>query len=348
MKKDKSKIKNIIILATGYGLMVTLLSGCVTIYPYAASEEIREVQEELKLKALKFKIDQLVRVNNTGYHLLRSLPKEEWRGEYVYSGLLLAEIDEYLKKLYNLSFDYGVVIIGTVKDSPAQISGFLAGDVIKTIENREMKDINDIVWILKRYRPKDSIKIEIIRGEKKLILPLTLESKPIDVSFRVFDSQEVNAGATENLIVVTYGLLRFLKSDEELAVVLGHELAHITRGHLLKVRGIDLLSMILGIAAGVGMERVSPGAGDVTARIINSAFSARFSKEFEREADYFGLRYAYLAGYDIEKGSEIWERFAIEVPSSLVENFFSTHPTSAERLVRIKKAVSEIKEESPK
>jgi len=333
-----------VILVTGYWLLVTGLSGCVTIYPYATSEEIKSAQEELKVKALKFKIEQLVKVNNVGFQLIKSLPEEDKRGEFVYSGLLLAEIDEYLKRLYNLSEDWGVVIVGKVKESPAERAGFLAGDIIDKCQDRKVRDIKDIVGILKRYRPKDKIDFEVIRGEKRLTLTLILGSKPVDVSFKLHDSQEVNAGATENLIVATYGLLRFLKSEDELAVVLGHELAHITRDHLLKVRGADLISMILGIAAGIGMESVSPGAGDITARVISSAFGVRFSREFEKEADYFGLRYAYLAAFNIEEGSEIWERFAIEVPSSLTENFFSTHPTSAERLVRIEKAVSEIKQ----
>ena len=328
-------------------LFAIFLCGCATIYPYATTREIREAQEELKVKALKFKIEQLVRVNDVGIRLLKSLPEEDRRGEFIYSGLLLSNVDKYLQRLYNLSKDFGVVIIGTVKNSPAQISGFLAGDIIDKIEDRKIRNVEDVGWILKRYRPNDLLNIEIIRGETKLNLSLKSKSKPVNVSFRMYDSQEVNAGVTQNLVVVTYGLLRFLKSDDELAVVLGHELAHITRGHLLKVRGTDLLSMILGIAAGVGMESISPGAGDITARIISSAFGARFTREFEKEADYFGLKYVHLAGYDIEEGSEIYERLAIEVPSSLTENFFSTHPTSAERLVRIKKAVSEIKEGKP-
>lgn len=350
MRKDKIKNRKketgskILILVSGLWLLVSSLCGCATIYPYVTSQEIREVQEELKVKALKFKIEQLVRINNVGFRLLKSLPEEDRRGEFVYSGLLLSEIDEYLQRLYNLSKDSGVVIIGTVKDSPAEKSGFLAGDIIDRIENRKIRNIQDIVWILKRYRPKESINLEIVRGEKNLNVSLRLGSIPVNVSFRMHDSQEVNAGVTPELVVVTYGLMRFLKSDDELAVVLGHELAHITRGHFLKRGGTDLISMILGIALGIGMESISPGAGDTTARIVSSAFGARFSREFEKEADYFGLRYAYLAGYDIERGSDIWERFAIEVPVSLTENFFSTHPASPERLVRIKKAVSEIKE----
>ncbi len=341
-RKDKIKNQKFLLLSIYY-LLSTVLCGCATIYPYATPQEIREAEEELRVKALKFKIEYLVRVNEVGFNLLKSLPPEDHKGEFVFSGLLLAQIDKYLKRLYNLSEDTGAVIIGTIKDSPADSAGFLVGDIVKKVESKNIRDVRDFVWTLKKYRPKDSITLDVIRGEESLSITLKLGTSPVDVYFKMHDSQEVNAGVTENLVVVTYGLMRFLKSDDELAVILGHELAHITRGHLLKVRGTSLASLVLGIALGVGIESIFPGAGDITTRIISSAFGARFTREFEREADYFGLKYAYLADYDIEEGSGAWERFAVEVPSSLTRDFFSTHPTSGERLVRIKKAVEEIR-----
>lgn len=160
------------------------------------------------------------------------------------------------------------------------------------------------------------------------------------------DEQEVNAGASSNLIVVTYGLMRFVKSDDEVAVVLGHELAHIARGHHLKESGIGLISMITGIAAGIGANKVYPGSADVVMRAVSSAFNARFSQDFEREADYFGLKYAYAAGFNIDAGVSVWERFAIEIPESRTRNFFSTHPSSPERMVRLQKISLELKSPS--
>lgn len=342
-REDKVKNRKFLLLFTIYYLLSIILCGCATIYPYATPYEIREAEEELKVKALKFKIEYLVRVNEVSFNLLKSLPSEDRKGEFVFSGLLIAEIDKYLKRLYNLSEDTGVVIIGTIKGSPADSAGFLAGDIVEKVESKDIKNARDFVWILRKYKPKDSITLDVIRGGERLSLTLKLGVRPVDVYSKMHDSQEVNAGVTENLVVVTYGLIRFLKSDDELAVILGHEFAHITRGHLLKVKGTSLVSLILGVALGIGIESIFPGAGDITTEIISSAFGARFSREFEREADYFGLRYAYLAGYDIEKGSEVWERFGIEVPSTLTRDFFSTHPTSGERLVRIKKAVEEIR-----
>ena len=103
--------------------------------------------------------------------------------------------------------------------------------------------------------------------------------------------------------------------------------------------------MLAGIAAGIGANKVSPGSGDVVMRSVSAAFSSRFSRDFEREADYFGLKYVYRAGFNIEAGADVWERFAVEIPQSMTRNFFSTHPASPERMVRLKKIIQELRGE---
>ncbi|GAG19429.1 unnamed protein product, partial [marine sediment metagenome] len=62
-----------------------------------------------------------------------------------------------------------------------------------------------------------------------------------------------------------------------------------------------------------------------------------------READYLGLIYAHNAGYDIEKGVDLWKRFALEIPRSRSKSFLRTHPASPERILRVKKVVELIK-----
>lgn len=323
--------------------LIFVLSGCAVIGPYVSEEEIQAAGDELKVKALRFQIDYLVKVNNIGYTLLARLPEEERKGNFVFSGLLLSEADKYLKELYQLPSETGVAVIGLVEGSPAQKSGILAGDFIKSVDGLPARQLSDVAYVFNHKAPGQAVALAVARKGMPLNFTFKLGSKPVDVAFRMVDEQEVNAGASPNLVVVTYGLMRFVKSDDELAVVLGHELAHIIRSHHLKESGIGLLSMLAGIAAGIGANRVSPGSGDIVMRSISQAFNARFSQDFEREADYFGLRYVHAAGFNIEAGVDVWERFAIEVPQSMTRNFFSTHPSSPERMVRLKKIVRELK-----
>jgi len=324
-------------------LVSCLLSGCAVTGPYVSEEEIRQVSEDLKVKSLKFQIDYLSKVNNIGYKLIFSLPEEERRGNFVFSGLLLSGLDRYLARLYQLPAEKGVVVIGLVENSPAKKSGIYAGDLLKRIDGLPIYELSDVAYILNHKAPGQRLELSVIRSAIAMNFDFRLISKPLDVAFRMVDEQEVNAGASPDLVAVTYGLMRFVKSDDEIAVVLGHELAHIAKGHHLKESGIGLLSMLAGIAAGIGANKVSPGSGDIVMRSVSSAFNARFSQDFEREADYFGLKYVQLAGFNIEAGVDVWERFAIEVPQSMTRNFFSTHPSSPERMLRLKKIIQELK-----
>ncbi|OGX15799.1 MAG: hypothetical protein A2Y01_02435 [Omnitrophica WOR_2 bacterium GWC2_44_8] len=327
-------------------LLSIALCGCAVVGPPVSQQEIQAASDELKVKAVKYQIDSLTKVNNIGYRLLMKLPDEDKKGSFVFSGLLLSEIDPHLQRLYQITEDRGVVVVGVVDHSPAQQSGIIAGDVIKSIDGLPIHGLPDVAYVFNHKADNQQVELSLLGGgsEKKSVF--RLGAKPLDVSFRMVDEQEVNAGASPNLIVVTYGLMRFAKNDDEIAVVLGHELAHIARGHHVKESGIGLISMITGIAAGIGANKVSPGSADAVTRAVSSAFNARFSQDFEREADYFGLKYAFAAGFDSDAGVSVWERFAIEIPESMTRNFFSSHPSSPERMARLQKIAQELKSQS--
>lgn len=338
-KKNKLILESVALAC----LVSCLLCGCAVTGPYVSEEEIRQASEDLKVKSLKFQIDYLTRVNNIGYKLIFSLPEEDRKGNFVFSGLLLSGLDRYLARLYQLPVDKGVVVIGLVENSPAKKGGIQAGDLLKKIDGLPIYELSDVAYIFNHKAPNQKLELSVVRSGIAMNFDFRLISKPLDVAFRMVDDQEVNAGASPDLVAVTYGLMRFVKSDDEIAVVLGHELAHIAKGHHLKESGIGLLSMLAGIAAGIGANKVSPGSGDIVMRSVSSAFNARFSQDFEREADYFGLKYVQLSGFDIEAGVDVWERFAIEVPQSMTRNFFNTHPSSPERMLRLKKIIQELK-----
>ena len=331
-----------------YLLLAIFLCGCATITgPAVSNEEINQAREELKVKALKFQIDYLVRVNNVGYRLLKHLPEESRKGHYVSSGLLLAQGDKYFKQIYNLQEGRGIVVLGVVDGSPAKEAGIQAGDFIQKVDGINVKELSDIAYIFNHKGPGNAVELAASRAASPMNFNFRLADKPVDVSFRMVDEQEVNAGATSDVVVVTYGLMRFIKNDNEAAVILGHELAHVVRNHHVKASGVNLISALISIAAGIGANYVVPGAGDVLVQSLTQALSASYSQDLEREADYFGLRYVYLAGYDIEAGVDVWERFAVEIPQSMTRNYFSTHPSSPERMLRVKKIIQELRASSP-
>ncbi len=161
--------------------------------------------------------------------------------------------------------------------------------------------------------------------------------RPLNVDFTVQESRVPNAGATYGKIVVTTGMIEFVNSEDELAVVLGHEIAHMTQGHITK----NILSDIVLMAGSVLAERAVAGTGRI-AQIGGSLFTQKFSRDMERQADYFGMLYAHRAGFDVQDGVDIWERLAVEVPQSQRSSIFSSHPGSVERLERAREIADEL------
>lgn len=329
-----------------------LLSGCATVTgPKVTSFEIEQAKGRLKAKAARHRFDQLQKVSDIGYCLIMNLPQEDRRRGYPFIGIKVVKITGTLKNAYNLTQDKGVVIVVVVKDSPAEKAGLEAGDVILRIDNRRIIGLEGFASAISpaRLKDKDNITIEINRGGENKIFACDVISAPRNVAFDMIDEQEVNAGAGSNIILVTYGLMRFAESDDEIAVILGHELAHITRGHVSKTIGTEMIVGLAALGVGILSEQLSPGSGSDIFRAasgIGQVFGRSYSRDLEREADYFGLKYVKLAGYDYKSASGVWERFAVEVPQSMIRNYLNTHPTSPERMVRIEKIIEELEAEN--
>jgi hypothetical protein len=332
---------------------IILLTGCATITgPSVSSEEILKAEEELKVKALEFQLKQLARVNNIGYRLISSLCKEDYpHPSQPFLGFYVHPIDKYLKRLYNLDSTKALVVILVIQDSPAEKAGLQEGDVLLAVDNNvKIASMRKFNTLIKSLNIGQRINIQILRGQKKEYLDLKVGSIPIDIPIAMVDIQQVNAAATGNAILITYGLVNFAKSDDEIAAVLGHELAHITRGHLAKAGATNIISFLASLALGIVAENASAGTGSAVMRSVNNIaaiFGASYSRDLEREADYFGTKYVYQAGFDVDACATFMERFAIEIPRSMIRNYLSTHPTSAERSLRIRKIIEELKKSSP-
>lgn len=313
------------------------LIGCATTTgPVVMDEEMKALQEELEVKALLFRVDATKRLIGIGTSIIRRLPEEDTRGwnKAVYTGLVVSKLSKVTRRAFHIDEgETGLIILGVVRDSPAEVSGLKPGDVIMRANGRVVNTLEGFEKALREdVKP---FTFEIKRGGEVMLIPLTVERLPADIGFQAVDAPDLNAFATpEGYVIVTYGMLRFVRSDDELAVVVGHEIAHLTKRHIIK----SIPSQILAVILGVVVESKAPGAGEVTMRAVH----APFSREFEREADYVGLLYAHRAGFNIRKGAEFWERFAIELPASMTWSLLSTHPSSPERMLRLRKVVEGI------
>ncbi len=160
--------------------------------------------------------------------------------------------------------------------------------------------------------------------------------------FAVFDSAEVNAFALPGGKVGVYtGLLKLVASDDELAIVMGHEIAHVTSHHggertsqNLAVAGIGAL-----LAVGLAEQDVSPARRNqiLTAYGLGSTVGVLlpFSRAHESEADMIGLQFAAGAGYDPRAAAAFWRKMSAAHTGPRPPPFLSTHPADAERIAAL-------------
>ena len=176
-------------------------------------------------------------------------------------------------------------------------------------------------------------KLHIVQIERVARRLLEAVPQPPPVQFILAVGEPtINAGATFGKVILSSGMMEFLRSDDELAMILGHELAHISQGHVARGATNDVLLDIGNALA----SAVLPGSG-VLVDVVGRLFLNHFNQEQELEADRVGFQYATDAGYDPRAGEAVMRRLAEEVPQSATAGFFSSHPSSVERASALKK-----------
>ena len=141
-------------------------------------------------------------------------------------------------------------------------------------------------------------------------------------------------------IAVYTGILEVTKNKDGLAAVMGHEIAHAVAKHSVEraSRGVLLRTgtTIFDIATGGSLSKVNQATGMDTVGLISQiGIMNPFNRKQESEADYLGLIFSSLSGYDIRETPKIWERMKEANKGKEPPEFMSTHPSSDNRIKKI-------------
>ena len=242
-----------------------------------------------------------------------------------------AEQREAVKSVLSVHSRPTVYLIGP--GGPADVAGLKRGDAIMSVdgENTETKKSARelLAAALKAGRPAVvEVKSDNVVSTHT-ITPMRICGYPV----RLDRSTEINAFADGDTIILCMGMLKFVKSDDELAAVLGHEMAHNTQKH----------NRNKSVNAAVGQLLV-----DLPIRLllgVNTTVGQRmgrqmFSPQYETEADYVGLYYTARAGYDIHNVADVWRRMSVEYPEAIT--LVTTHPSNSQRFVGLTADAAEI------
>ena len=153
-------------------------------------------------------------------------------------------------------------------------------------------------------------------------------------------------------IAVYSGMLDITKNKNGLAAVMGHEIAHAVAKHSVEraSRGVILNTtvQITDILTGGKLSQVNRTTGmDTVGLLAKLGIMNPFSRKQESEADYLGLIFSSLSGYDIRETTNIWERMKEANKGKAPPEFMSTHPSADNRILKINEWINEITVDYP-
>ena len=148
-------------------------------------------------------------------------------------------------------------------------------------------------------------------------------------------------------IAVYTGLLDITKNKDGLAAVMGHEVAHAVAKHSVEraSRGVLMQTtiQITDILTGGKISQVNRTTGmDTVGLLAQLGLMNPFNRKQETEADYLGLIFSSLSGFDIRETTKIWERMREANKGQEPPEFMSTHPSSTNRINQINEWMNEI------
>tara|TARA_Y100001970_G_C14162577_1_gene819413 strand:+ start:810 stop:1637 length:828 start_codon:yes stop_codon:yes gene_type:complete len=221
-----------------------------------------------------------------------------------------------------------------------------AAQIYEKVKNKEKlvkdgKQLNEIKEIGK--------KIEFSIDEYFSRSGLANPTSSFDWEYILIDNKKVkNAWCMPGGKIAVYtGILEITKDTDGLAAVMGHEIAHAVAKHSVEraSRGVLLRtgSTVIDIATGGKLSKVNRATGMDTVGLVSQlGIMYPFNRRQESEADYLGLIFSSLSGYDIRETYKIWERMKEANKGKEQPEFMSTHPSPDNRIKKINEWVKEI------
>ncbi len=148
-------------------------------------------------------------------------------------------------------------------------------------------------------------------------------------------------------IAVYTGILKVTKNINGLSVLLGHEIAHAVAKHSIERQSqamtLQLGTQVADIFLGGAINRTRNQVGKTTGLdIFRLGVMNPFGRKQETEADYLGLIFSSLSGYDIRESVKLWKRMQLQKKGKEIPQFMSTHPSSKKRIENLNGWINEI------
>ena len=305
--------------------------------PAAARAEAR-LQAELSIESVITHNERLARI---GWPMLRDSAPLCRRRQAPLAGFLPLH-----KRMFSGVFrdvaesQFGLedlpTVVFSIEGFPATRAGLREGDVITAINGRALRPGARSMRQLFEEMERIGFGRTILQlgGSRPRSISFTPDVA-CDFSIRVVDNPTINAFADGQRVAIMEGMMRFAGNDQELGLVISHEIAHNLMDHIQKQFGNALLATFIDglISGAIGID---------TRGAASEAALRAFSREFEAEADYVGLYLMARSGQEIRGAQNFWRRMATVSPGSITHA--TTHPATPERFVGLGATIREIED----
>ena len=163
-----------------------------------------------------------------------------------------------------------------------------------------------------------------------------------DWEYILIEKKQKNAWCMPGGKIAIYtGILDVTKNTDGLSSVMGHEIAHAVAKHSVERQSRGLLlnvgTRIIDVASGGVISQINSSTGMNTVGLLSEiGIMNPFSRTQESEADYLGMIFASLSGYDIRETKNLWERMKNSNKGKEPPQFLNTHPSSSKRIKNLK------------
>jgi len=234
--------------------------------------------------------------------------------------------------------------------SEAKLNAHAAKIYEKIKVKEKMSDDNDKLDQIKEIGKRMEDSISKYFDQSKLSDPTI----GFDWEYILIDNKKVkNAWCMPGGKIAIYtGILDVTKNNNGLAAVMGHEIAHAVAKHSVEraSRGILLntSTQLIDIFTGGKLSSVNRVTGMNTVGLLSQiGIMNPFSRKQESEADYLGMIFSSLSGYDIRETKKLWERMKKSNKGKEPAEFMSTHPSSTNRIKNLNEWENDVTLEYP-
>ena len=353
-------------------LVVVMCAACARpTTPVSTAVPKPAVSEQLRQQQLVLGRDlrQQQRVDDVGHALLVAATPFCGSALAPRVGVRFATVHSFSREFQeaarSLGFSDTLMIVGVARGSTAAQSGFSLGDRVRAVDGVPAPVGPDAVSMLARAfadRPNYPPRLTLEQGDIRFLSdgvwnddPAASAPRPggqvrvampadTGCAFSLVTTRqdEVNAWADGANVAVTAGMLRFAADDDDLAVVLAHEIAHNAMRHVQAQHTNAALGGQFGAIIDIATASQSANTNGELSNLAGNGGATPFSSEQEHEADHAGMYVLSRAGLPVARMPDFWRRIVLEKSGSV--KYASAHPATDDRFVRLEQDIREMEQ----